>query len=59
MPEDTYFLRYAQQESVICDRATLYALECSANISDEMDTSIPVMQKLEILLYSWNAYLLP
>ncbi len=59
VPEDTYFLRYAQQESVICDRATLYALECSANISDEMDTSIPVMQKLEILLYSWNAYLLP
>lgn len=40
MPEDTYFLRYAQQESVICDRATLYALECSANISAEMDTSI-------------------
>lgn len=57
-PENTYFMRYTQQKSVVRDRATLYALECSAQISDEMNLDVPVMQKLEILLYSWNTYLL-
>lgn len=56
--ENTYFLRYTQQQSVVRDRATLYALKCSQGISDEVDMGAPVMQKLEVLLYGWNTYLL-
>lgn len=58
-PANTFFIRYAQEKSVVSDRSILYALYCSDGIPETLEDGTPVLQKLEVLLAGWTAELLP